>query len=347
MSDIAPSLATPRWRPRPASVADVAPGLVAAVALAIVARLVGDRFPTVGAPVAAIVGGVLIATMRPPRPVLRPGLALASRPVLQVSVVLLGLNLSFRQVFTVGGDSLPVMVGTFAAAGAAAWLASKRLRLAGDLPLLIGVGTAVCGASAIAATSTTIAARSADVAYALTTVFVFNVAAVLTFPAFGHLFGMSQESFGVWAGTAINDTSSVVAASTAYGDQAASTAVVVKLTRTLAIVPICIVLAALRRRATATPANRLRVRTIFPMFIGAFVAAVVANTIGAVPDRAHDSVALVSSWMITLAAAAIGLSTRLADARSTGLRPLVLGATVWIAVTAASLGVQALTGSLR
>ncbi|MHB8439016.1 MAG: YeiH family protein [Acidimicrobiales bacterium] len=226
----------------------LAPGAAVVTAIAAAATVAGDRVPVIGAPVVAIVAGIGVAVVRAPSSRLHPGVAFSARQVLQASVVVLGTGLSLRQVVVTGISSMPVLVGTLAAALGAAWVVGRVLRMPSDLTTLIGVGTAICGASAIAATDAVIDADEADVSYAITTIFTFNVVAVLTYPMLGHLLGLSARHFGLWAGTAINDTSSVVAASTVYGHGATGFAVVVKLTRTLAIVPITLALASWRTR---------------------------------------------------------------------------------------------------
>ncbi|MGW4102557.1 YeiH family protein [Streptomyces sp. NPDC004976] len=194
--------------------------------------------------------------MRRPGKRFRPGVTTASKFVLQLSVVLLGCRLSLTQVVRVGGSSLPVMLGSLAACLTAAYFLGRRLGIGRDLRTLIGVGTSICGASAIAAVTPVIGAASVEVAYAVSTIFLFNIAAVLVFPILDRLLDMSQQAFGLFAGTAVNDTSSVVAAAT-YGDEAGQYAVVVKLTGTLLIIPICLWLAALtRRRASAEGTGR-------------------------------------------------------------------------------------------
>ncbi len=327
------------------------PGASCTAAIAAGATLLGGLAPVVGAPVFAVLAGIAIAVVRKPSARLRPGIAFTSKKVLQGSIVLMGLGLSLGQVLSTGARSVPVLLGTLAAALVMAWVAGQMLGLRGDIRTLIGVGTAICGASAIAATDAVIGADEADVSYAIATIFTFNVVAVLLFPALGHVLGFSQHSFGLWAGTAINDLSSVVAATTIYGHAAASYGVIVKLTRTLAIVPICLGLAAGRSRrekdaTEGSAARRINVRLIVPVFIVAFIAAVAVNTIGLVPVAWHHGLSDLSTWMITAALAAIGLSTDVHHIRQAGLRPLALGAVLWVTVALTSLGLQALTGTL-
>jgi uncharacterized integral membrane protein (TIGR00698 family) len=329
----------------------LAPGLGCAAAVAAVATVLGSRLPVVGAPVIAIVTGIGIAVIRKPSARLKPGIAFTSRKVLQGSIVLMGLGLSVGQVLSTGARSLPVLVGTLVAALVMAWAAGRVLGLRGDTRTLIGVGTAICGASAIAATDAVIDADEADVSYSIATIFTFNVVAVLLFPTLGHALGLSQHSFGLWAGTAVNDLSSVVAAATIYGHAAASYGVIVKLTRTLAIIPICLGLAAIRGRRgndgiEAPIARRVSLHRILPVFIVAFLAAVAVNTIGLVPAGWQHGLSDLSTWMITAALAAIGMSTDVHHIRRAGLRPLALGAVLWVTVGLTSLGLQALTGTL-
>jgi uncharacterized integral membrane protein (TIGR00698 family) len=323
--------------------------------IATVATGLGRLAPVVGAPVFAIVIGVVAATTRPLPAVMRPGVSFTGKRVLQASIVVLGLELSARQVLSIGRSSLPVLIGSLVIVLALAWVLGRALGLRSDLTTLIGVGTAICGASAIAATSAVIAAAEADVAYAVATIFTFNVVAVLIYPALGHALDLSQHAFGLWAGTAINDTSSVVAASTIYGHDATAYGITVKLTRTLAIVPICLALAALgKRRRSATDGagedaaapRSVRLSAIFPLFILAFVVAVLLNSAGLVPSGWHHALTRLASWMITAALAAIGLSTRFRDIRAAGPRPIVLGAILWGCVGVASLALQAATGTL-
>ena len=275
-----------------------------------------------------------------------------------------------------GLSSLPVMLGTLAACLGAAWLYGRLLGVDGGLRTLIGVGTGICGASAIAAASPVIEAASADIAYAVSTIFVFNIAAVLAFPVVGHALGMSQHSFGLFAGTAVNDTSSVVATATTYGSQAANQAVVVKLVRTLMIIPVCAGLAWLsrarrrtgpprkparsrgRRRgrsagtgraAAARPGGpaRCRLGGSSPWFLVGFLVMAAANSAGLIPAGAHGGVTQVATFLVAVALSAIGLSTDVAALRRAGAKPLLLGAMLWITVAATSLALQALTGTLR
>jgi uncharacterized integral membrane protein (TIGR00698 family) len=340
----------------------VLPGLALALAVAAVATVAGQHVPLVGSAVPGAVLGAIIALVIKPGERLAPGLKYASSFVLQCSVVLLGTQLSIAEAARVGAASLPVMLGTLAVCLGAAWLYGRLLGVPRDLRTLIGVGTGICGGSAIAAVSPVIEAASTDVAYAISTIFLFNIAAVLVFPVIGHAIGMSQQSFGLFAGTAVNDTSSVVATASTYGAAAASHAVVVKLVRTLMIIPISLGLAALTARrhrpalepgAAAVPPTRMparmspwRVVRLVPWFLIGFVVAAALNSAGAIPAGAHGPVQHVSVFLVAVALSAIGLSTDVAALRKAGPKPLLLGALLWVTVAVASLGLQLLTGTL-
>jgi uncharacterized integral membrane protein (TIGR00698 family) len=362
------------------------PGIAVAVAVGIVATLVGREVPVLGGPVPAVVLGALVGWLVRRRSVrsavgpgpadagdggpvragdgqparagdlgaLQPGVKFASSRVLQAAVVLLGAQLSIGEVLRIGGETLPVMLTTLVVCLVGAWGIGRLLRVSSALRTLIGVGTGICGASAIAAVTPVIGAVSADVAYALSTIFLCNIAAVFVFPLVGHALGLSQHAFGVFAGTAVNDTSSVVATATVYGRQATDTAVVVKLVRTLMIIPIVVGLAGLEARRTAreqpAPADGsgrtggVRVFRLVPWFLVGFLVVVLLRTVGVLPAAAAPGFATVATFCITVALAAIGVSTDFGALRRAGFRPMLLGIALWVLVAGTSLGVQALFG---
>ena len=309
----------------------VIPGLALVGAVAAVATAAGRLLPVVGAPVVGVVLGAALSARVRRRARLQPGVAFAARSVLQAAVVLLGAELSLGQVVAVGAASLPVMLGTLTVCLALALALGRRLGISPDLRTLIGVGTGICGASAIAAVSPAIRAKNPDIAYAISTIFIFNIAAVLTFPFVGHALHLSQHAFGLFAGTAVNDTSAVVAAAAAYGPVAAQHAVVVKLVRTLMIIPVTLVLS----KGARAPK---------PWFLGAFLLVAAAHTLGLVPGELQPLLHRLAVFCIAVALAAVGLSTDVAALRRAGPRPLLLGLILWIAVGATSLGLQHLTG---
>ena len=333
--------ATRRWA-RPYT--SLVPGALVAIVLAAIATAVGRLAPLVGAPVLGLVLGVLLALLRSPSSRLRPGIAFSSRQLLQIAVALLGFQLTLTQALGVGLHALPVMIGTLLVCLIGAAVIGVLLRVPSDLRTLIGVGTAICGGSAIVATTAVIEATAADVAYALSTVFVFNAVAVVLFPAIGHMLHMSQHAFGLFAGTAVNDTSSVVATSTVYGSVARGDAIVTKLTRTLFIIPICLVLAV--RRKGEDGLRRVRLHGLVPWFLVAFVVAATVTSLVSIPRTVITADETLTIFLITTALVAIGLSTDLKALRRAGPRPLIFGAALWALISVASLGLQAVTGTL-
>ncbi|MEX1826185.1 YeiH family protein [Luteibacter sp. CQ10] len=316
-----------------------------AVAVAAMAFGLGRLMPLVGGAVFGIVLGILVRQFLPPPARFLPGIQFASKQVLQWSIIALGFGLSITQVAKTGAESLSVTLATVVAAGLSALILGKLLRVRNMLKLLVGIGTAICGGSAIAAVVPIVKADDHDTAFAISTIFLFNLVAVLTFPALGHWLGLSDLGFGLWAGTAINDTSSVVAAGYAYSHAAGDYATIVKLTRATLIIPICLMIAfivALREKRGG--AANFSVAKIFPWFILWFLVASAIRTAGLVPAPALPAIHFVAECLIVVALTAIGLSANLRKMAQTGHRPILLGLGVWAAVALTSLGVQHLIG---
>lgn len=321
-------------------------GLLLAAGLGLAAWWLGARFPLIGGPVFGILLGMAWRNVLGLSPIFTPGVVFSSRQVLKWSIIGLGFGLSFGQVMKTGASSLAVTLITLSTAFLAAWLLGRWLKLGGHLCTLIGVGTAICGGSAIAAMAPIIKPDDHETALSISTIFLFNVVAVLLFPPLGHWMGLSDHGFGLWAGTAINDTSSVVAAGYSYSVAAGDIATIVKLTRATLIIPICIVVAfwvAWRNQHSET---RVSLASIFPWFILWFLAASATRSLGLIPEALLEPLHLLSQFLIIMALTAIGLSSDLRRMALAGARPLLLGLGVWAAVSLSSLGVQLLMGSL-
>ncbi|MGW5361831.1 YeiH family protein [Actinopolymorpha pittospori] len=337
-------------------------GVLLPLAVAATATVLGRFVPVAGAPVLALALGVVVTTTVPRLGRFRSAVAGAGRWSIQAGVVVLGANLSLHQIAHTGLSSLPVLAATLAVALGGAPLLGRAMRISGGLRTLIGVGTGICGASAIAATSRVVVVTEAEIAYAVSTIFAFNVAAVLVFPLLGHLLGLSAPGFGLWAGSAVNDTSSVVTVGYAFNATAGDHAVVVKLTRTLAIIPVTIGLALARARAERGPAGPSATESngqtgptgaagarswpfrLVPGFLVLFLCAGLANTVGLVPAAAHAPLAAAAGFLVTVGLAAVGLGTRLHDLRRTGPRPMLFGGLLWAALACTGLAIQAVTG---
>ena len=324
------------------------PGLLLCLGLALPAWLLGRAVPVVGGPVFAIVGGMAIALCLGDRlGGARAGTAFTSKYVLQLAVVLLGFGMNLGEIAQVGLASLPIIASTITVSLVTAYLLHRRLGVPGRISTLVGVGSSVCGCSAVAATAPVIGADDGEVAQAISVICLFNVAAALLFPAFGAALGLSDGGFGLFAGTAVNDTSSVTAAASAWdsahpGAGTLETAAIVKLTRTLAILPITLVLA-LRRAAREHGGERVSMGRVFPFFLLFFLLAACITT-GAgllgVGGGLFAPCKGLSKFLIIMAMGAIGLNTDLVKLVKGGGRPILMGLCCWAAITAVSLGMQ-------
>ncbi len=316
------------------------PGIVACAIAAAAATYLAPFAPILGSPVIAILLGILVRSVTRLPAALAPGIAFSARSVLQAAIVVSGFGISLAAIWKTGLSTLPVTLGTIVVALGLAPLVGRRLHIETKSRELVGFGTAICGASAIAALSSVIEPTEAEVSLAIATIFFYNIVAVLTFPLLGHAMGLTQAEFGTWAGTAINDTSSVVAAGFAYGHAAGTHATIVKLTRATLILPIVGFVGVVNAERRSASSGRIPWRTIVPWFILWFLVAALVNTAGIVPLAAHAGIADVSTFLICVALAGIGLQTSLGTLFSAGARPLALGLVLWVAVAASSLLLQ-------
>jgi len=324
-----------------------APGLLLAVLIALAALGLGRLAPLVGGPVFGIVLGILVRNLFAPGGTYTPGIQFAGKQVLQWSIIALGFGLSLDQVARTGLESLSVTLVTITVAFLAAWGLGRALKVHDKLKILIGVGTAICGGSAIAAVTPILKPDEHDTAFAISTIFLFNLVAVLLFPLLGHVLHLSDLGFGLWAGTAINDTSSVVAAGYSFSKAAGDYATIVKLTRATLIIPVCLVLALLVAwREKKQGKSDFSLARIFPWFILWFLVASGLRTAGLIPAAIQPAIHMAAEFLIIVALTAIGLSANLRRMASTGARPILLGLGVWAAVSISSLLVQLAIGQL-
>lgn len=315
------------------------PGLFIALFIAFIAYLLGRAIPVVGGPVFGITLGILVASFWKLPPVFNKGLKFTSKYILQLAVILLGFEMNMASVIRVGKSSIWVILLTLTAAFTTVLLLGRALGIHRKLYALIGVGTAICGGSAIAAASSAINADDQDISYSISTIFLFNVIAVFLFPVIGHLLKLTDSGFGMWAGTAINDTSSVVAAAYSYSTAAGNFATVVKLTRSLMIVPVTLALALLYSRISSSKTN-FQFTRVFPWFIIGFLIASIISTLSLLPKEVVLALSQTGRFLIITAMPAIGLNTNVQAFRKAGPRALILGAATWFVVMAASLSVQ-------
>lgn len=324
------------------------PGIIACFILALIANILGNKFPIIGGAVFGIVIGTLINNFSNKPKFLVKGITFTSKKVLQWAIIVLGAGLNLKQVWNTGVSSFSVMIFTLAAAFLSAYGFGKLMKIDYKLKTLIGVGTAICGGSAIAAISPIIEAEETEIAYSISTIFLFNILAVIIFPLIGHLIGFSDKAFGLWAGTAINDTSSVVAAGYSFSNVAGVYATIVKLTRTTMIIPISLIFALITARQKRVKSNDSNVsyslKKIFPWFILGFLATSLINTTGILSTSIVSNINTLGKFMIVMALSAIGLNADFRKMRKTGIKPIFLGLIVWITVAVVSIVVQRVTG---
>lgn len=326
-------------------------GILLSFILALAATWLGNKYPIIGGPVFGIVLGIILNnTIGKPKWSV-DGIKFTSKKILQWAIIVLGSSLSLTQVWKTGIQSLSVMLFTLSFAFISAYGFGKLMKIPFNLTSLIGVGTAICGGSAIAAVSPIIEAEEMDVAYSISTIFFFNIIAVLIFPPLGHLLGFSDTAFGLWAGTAVNDTSSVVAAGYAFSNHAGNYATIVKLTRTTMIIPISLLFAfvmALKKKKSCEGENTVNysVKSIFPWFILGFLITSLLNTLGLFKGDTVSYLSYTGKFLIVMALAAVGLSADFKKMLKTGLKPLFLGLIVWFTVSLVSIGVQFMTGQI-
>lgn len=340
---------------------DILLGFLLCLAIAIPSWILGKIFPIIGGPVFAILLGMIVSLVIKDKAKFEKGIKFTSKKILQYAVVLLGFGMNLSVVLQTGLQSLPIILATITTSLVIAFAVCKLMHIPSKISVLVGVGSSICGGSAIAATAPVIDADDEEVAQAISVIFFYNVVAALIFPGLASLLGFdtsSGEVFGIFAGTAINDTSSVTAAASTWdamwnlGSQTLDKAVTVKLTRTLAIIPITLALAFIRTKKekhnkTETDEKKVSFKQIFPFFILYFIAASIITTVAVhfgVDVGIFSPIKDLSKFFIILAMSAIGLNTNIIKLIKTAGKPLVMGALCWIGITAVSLLMQFLMG---
>ena len=333
------------------------PGIMLAAVIALFAVWVESLLPIhlVGAAVIAMFIGVLLNPLIKGKKIFASGLKVTSKKILKFAIVLLGLSLNITTILHVGKMSLAVMVFTLLTCFGGGYFIGKALGLNWKLSNLISAGTGICGGSAIAAIAPTIEADDTDVAYAMSATFLFDMAMILLFPIMGQAIGMTDQAFGIWAGTAVNDTSSVVATGYAFSEAAGDYATMVKLTRTLAIIPTVITFALIqlrikRKEARAASLDGSEVKAnfsimkIFPWFILGFLGMSIVASIFPIPAAVVSGTKTLSKFLMVCALSAIGLNTSFKDLKKSGIRPMIHGFIISALVVIVALFVEMALG---
>lgn len=290
--------------------------------------------PWVTAPLALVAGALFALTLGNPFPTQSKT---AQTWLLQASVVGLGAAMNLRVVLRVGAAGVAQTAIAITLTLALSWLLARALRAETTTSLLIGVGTAICGGSAIAAVAPAIGARPQQTSVALAVVFLLNATALVLFPPLGRLFSLSPAAFGLWSALAIHDTSSVVGASLQFGEEALAVGTTVKLTRALWIIPLTLVLARLWPRTE--PLGKKPTR---PWFILGFIAVAALVTWVPVFQVPGQGLAAISRQVLVLTLFLVGAGVSREALRAVGVRPIVLGLSLWLVVASASLAAMKL-----
>lgn len=333
----------------PAQIKSYAPGFALALVIALLAKGIEALLPfdVIGASVIAMFIGMLINGYRKPGKTTAPGVKFTAKKILKFAIILLGASLNVTTILNVGRMSLTVMLFTLLTCFGGGYFIGRALGLDWKLSNLISAGTGICGGSAIAAVAPVIDAKDSDIAYALSATFLFDMAMIVLFPIMGRAMGLSDMAYGLWAGTAVNDTSSVVAAGYAFSEGAGDFATMVKLTRTLAIIPITLVLAFVRTKRAKTDGTKVDFKKIFPMFILYFLLASVITTVCVsvgVSASVFAPLKTLSKFLIVMAMCAVGLNTNIVKLIKTGGKPLIMGFCCWVGIAGMSLLMQHVLG---
>ncbi len=320
-------------------------GILLCLAIAIPSFWMGKMFPVVGGPVFAILIGMIVTQFVKNKQGLLPGITYTSKKILQYAVILLGFGMNLSDILSKGSQSLPIIISTISTSLIISYVMYKLMKMPSKISTLVGVGSSICGGSAIAATAPVIEASDEEIAQSISVIFLFNILAALIFPTLGGMLGLSNEGFGLFAGSAINDTSSVTAAAAAWdGIHASNTldaATIVKLTRTLAIIPITLVLAIYRsRKAKGDSGNHFQLRKVFPFFIIFFVLASVVTTVFSLPPAVTSPLKELSKFFIVMAMSAIGFNTDIVHLIKTGGKPILMGFCCWVGIAVICLGMM-------
>ena len=333
------------------------PGIILSVAVAALACFIESLIPIhlIGSAVIAMFIGMTLNYFLRNTKIFAAGIKFTSKKILKLAIILLGLSLNITTVLNVGKMSLLVMVFTLLTCFGGGYFIGKALGLNWKLSNLISAGTGICGGSAIAAIAPTIEADDNDVAYAMSATFLFDMAMILLFPIMGRALGMSDQAFGIWAGTAVNDTSSVVATGYAFSEAAGDFATMVKLTRTLAIIPTVVTFAFVQLRLKKKEAlsnnedgselkANFKITKIFPWFILGFLAMSIVASIFAIPAEVVSGTKSVSKFLMVSALAAIGLNTSFSSMKKSGIRPMLHGFIISALVVIVALLVEVCMG---
>lgn len=297
-------------------------GMIIIILITLLSKGLGSLFPLIGSLLFAIIIGVILKNTTKLPSSFEPGIQFTLKTLLKVAIVFLGVGLSLYDILLIGQKALWVIFLSVSIGISVTYFVGKWLRIDKRLSLLIGIGTSICGATAISAVKGIVGAKENETAYALSTIVFFNLIAFIMYPIIGHLLHMSDLSFGIWAGTAVHDTSSAIAVGYAYGDEAGEVATTVKLARTLFLIPVMFCLPFFLRKRNEC---KSQYSSAFPWFVFLFLAVSVLHTFGFIPEMIESYLKVSSKFMIIMVMAAVGLQVKIKDITQLGYKPLLTG----------------------
>jgi uncharacterized integral membrane protein (TIGR00698 family) len=327
----------------------IAPGLLLTSAVA--ASAYGLRqlpgMATFSPMILAILIGIAVHNLVGIPAIARPGVTFGLRRLLRIAIVLLGLQLTVTQVIEVGGRGIGIIAATLLATFAFTVWTGRLLGVDRKLAQLIAAGTSICGASAVIATNTVTNAPDEDVAYAVACVTVFGSVAMFTYPLLPGLLHLDPHAFGLWTGASIHEIAQVVAAAFQDGQKAGEFGTIAKLSRVMLLAPVVIALGLIAARSAgknAPPAEASSVRPPMPWFVFGFVALVGINSLISIPAEVKIWVTTATTFLLSVALAAMGLETDVRKLTAKGLRPALLGALAFLFIAGFSLTLIKLIG---
>ena len=311
----------------------ILPGIILSLLIAYVARFIENILPShiIGGSVIALFMGMILNNFLNTEGVFKEGITFTSKRLLKFAIILFGASLNISIVLNVGKLSIYVMVFTLLTCFGGGYFIGKALGLNWKMSNLISAGTGICGGSAIAAIAPVIEAEDTDIAYAMSATFLFDMFMIIAFPIMGRALNLSDMAYGLWTGTAVNDTSSVVAAGFAYSEAAGDFATMVKLTRTLSIIPVVLIFRLIHHRLEVKKLGheyvekKFSVSSIIPYFILGFLIMVAINSMGLISDSTSSNLKYISKFLMVAALAAIGLNTKYRDMKKAGINPMIHG----------------------
>lgn len=307
---------------------ELIPGLAVAAMVALAALYLGKLTVLINDVIIAILIGAVIRNFIGIQEVFKPGLSFSLKKVLRLAIILLGMQISFQQVVNTGGSSLLIILFVVTVAIPLTYVIGKKLGLNKEISTLLGVGSAICGATAVLATGPAIKAKERDVALAVGTIFIFNTLALFLFPVIGKLMHLSNLTYGTWTGLAVQDVSSVVATGFAYGQEAGEIATVVKLTRTVFIVPVVFLVGlifTLKDRKENEADKKINYIKIFPWFVVGFLLMAMLNSMGLFAESLRTAFNPVTHFLILMVMAGVGTDLNFKEMKNVGLTFLYVG----------------------